>query len=67
MNAGIIALVKPLTLGHDTTHFYLPVAAVSPAILAALLVTRRQLGRLEGAALSGLYLAYLAVAVLIST
>lgn len=67
LNAGIIALVKPLTLGHDTTHFYLPVAAVSPAILAALLVTRRQLGRIEGAALTGFYVAYLAAAIAIST
>ena len=67
LNAGIIALVKPLTLGHDTTHFYLPVAAVSPAILAALLVARRQLGRIEGAALSALYVAYLAVAIVIAT
>ena len=35
LNAGIIALVKPLTLGTQTTHFYLPVAVASPAILAA--------------------------------
>jgi cation:H+ antiporter len=66
LNAGIIALVKPLALGHDTTRFYLPVAAASPAILAALLIARRQLGRIEGAALTGLYLGYLAVAVVIS-
>src|SRR5437764_8429002 len=37
LNAGVIALVKPLDLGHDTTHFYLPVAAISPAILAGIL------------------------------
>ena len=67
LNAGIIALVKPLTLGHDTTHFFLPVAAVSPAILAARLVARRRLGRIEGAALTGLYVAYVAVAIAIST
>jgi cation:H+ antiporter len=67
LNAGIIALVKPLTLGHDTTHFYLPVAAASPAILAAVLLTRKRLGRIEGAALTSLYVAYVAVAVVIST
>lgn len=67
LNAGIIALVKPLTLGHDTTRFYLPVAAASPAILAALLLARGQLGRIEGAALTSLYVAYVAVAITIST
>ena len=67
LNAGIIALVKPLTLGPQTTRFYLPVAAVSPAIFAATLVVRRQLGRVEGAALTALYVAYVAVAITIST
>lgn len=67
LNAGIIALVKPLTLGPDTTRFYLPVGAASPAILAALLLVRKQLGRIEGAALTGLYAAYVAVAISIST
>ena len=67
LNAGIIAIVKPLTLGSDTTSFYLPVAAVSPAILAAVLVLRKRLGRLEGAALTGLYVAYVAAAIAVST
>jgi len=66
-NAGIIALVKPLTLGAQTTHFYLPVAVASPAILALLLVVRKRLGRIEGAALTGLYVAYVAAAITIST
>lgn len=67
LNAGIIALVKPLTLGPETTHFYLPVAVASPAILAALLVVRKRLGRIEGAALTGLYVAYVAAAIAVST
>ncbi len=67
LNAGIIALVKPLTLGPQTTRFYLPVAAISPAIFAALLVVRKQLGRLEGALLTGLYVAYVAAAIAVST
>jgi cation:H+ antiporter len=67
LNAGITALVKPLVLGSDTTHFYLPVAAASPAILAALLLARKQLGRIEGAALMLLYVSYVAVAIAIST
>jgi cation:H+ antiporter len=67
LNAGIIALVKPLMLGHDTTRYYLPIAVVSPAILAVLLLVRKRLGRIEGAALTALYLAYLAGAIVIST
>jgi cation:H+ antiporter len=66
-NAGIIAIVKPLTLGTDTTRFYLPVAVASPAILAGVLVVRKQLGRIEGAALTGLYVAYVAVAIAVSS
>lgn len=66
LNAGVIALVKPLDLGHDTTHFYLPVAAVSPAILAGVLLVRKQLGRVEGAAMIALYVAYIATAIIIS-
>ena len=67
LNAGVIALVKPLNLGDDTTHFYLPVAAISPAILAGVLLVRKRLGRVEGAALIALYVAYVSVAVAIST
>ncbi len=67
LNAGIIALVKPLSFGTDTTRFYLPVAAASPAILALVLVVRKRLGRIEGAALTGLYIAYVAVAISVSS
>ena len=67
LNAGIIALVKPLTLGSQTTRFYLPVAVASPAIFAAVLVTRKQLGRIEGAGLTALYVAYVAVAIAVSS
>ncbi len=67
LNAGIIALVKPLTLGTQTTHFYLPVAVASPAILAALLVVRKRLARIEGALLTALYVAYVAAAIAVST
>jgi Ca2+/Na+ antiporter len=62
----VIAIVKPLTLDHDTTRFYLPAAAASPALLAAILLTRRRLGRVEGALLIALYLAYIAAAIAIT-
>jgi cation:H+ antiporter len=67
LNAGIIAIVKPLTFDGDTTQFYLPVAVASPAILAGVLLVRKQLGRVEGAALAALYGAYVAVAIAVST
>jgi len=65
LNAGVIALVKPLALDRDTTRLYLPAAAATPAMLAALLLTRRRIGRAEGALLLALYAAYLTAAVLI--
>jgi len=67
LNAGIIALVKPLTLDHQTTRFYLPVAVASPAIFALLLVVRKRLGRTEGAFLASLYVAYVGAAIAVST
>jgi cation:H+ antiporter len=63
LNAGVIALVKPLTLDHDTTRFYLPAATAAPAIFALVLLIRRRVGRREGAALLTLYAAYLAAAI----
>jgi len=66
-NAGVIALISPLRLDRDTTHLYLPAAAASPAILAALLLARRRLGRIEGTTLIALYAAYLALAIIVST
>jgi cation:H+ antiporter len=65
-NAGVIALVKPLALDHDTTHFYLPAAAVSPALFAAVVLLRRRIGRVEGAMLLTLYAAYIAAAIALS-
>jgi cation:H+ antiporter len=66
LNAGIIALVKPLALDHQTTRFYLPVAVVSPAILGLVLVIRKRLGRIEGALLTSLYVGYVAAAIAVS-
>lgn len=67
LNAGVIALVKPLPLDHVTARLYLPAAAASPAILAGLLLTRRQLGHVEGASLAALYAAYVVTAIVVST
>jgi cation:H+ antiporter len=65
LNAGVIALIKPLPLNHATTHYYLPVTAASPAVLATLLIFRGRVGRLEGSLLVGLYAAFTTVAVTI--
>ncbi|MBV9805143.1 MAG: hypothetical protein JO130_18230 [Solirubrobacterales bacterium] len=66
LNAGVIALIRPLSLSQDTTRFYLPAAAAGPVVLAGLLLARPQLGRVEGAALVALYVAYVAAAIAIS-
>lgn len=65
-NAEVIALVKPLTFAHASTRLYLPAAAAAPGVLSLVLVTRRRLGRGEGAALVLLYAFYLAAAVVVS-
>jgi Ca2+/Na+ antiporter len=61
-NAGVIALVRPLSIDAATRHLHLPAALVATIALCTLLATRGGLGRAEGAALLALYAAYLAVA-----
>src|SRR4051812_40291312 len=58
LNAGVIALVKPLRLDADTLHLHLPAAAVSPAVACAVIAFRGGISRLEGALLLALYVAY---------
>jgi cation:H+ antiporter len=66
LNAGVIALVRPLELDHVSRALHLPVAAASPLVLVALFALRRGLGRGEGALLLVLYAAYVVVAVVVS-
>jgi cation:H+ antiporter len=65
LNAGVIALVKPLELGHASVRLHLPVAAGAAATFCALVWLRQGLGRGEGAALVLLYLVYVAVAIVV--
>lgn len=65
LNAGVIAIIKPLPLDAATRHLHLPVAAAAPLILCGLVAMRKGIGRLEGALLLGLYGAYLAAAIAI--
>ncbi len=65
-NAGVIALVRPLDLDSASRWLHLPVAVASPVFLVFLLAWRGGLGRAAGALLVGLYVAYVAAAVIVS-
>jgi cation:H+ antiporter len=65
-NAGVIALVRPLDLDSASRWLHLPVAAASPVFLVFLLAWRGSLGRAAGALLVGLYVAYVAAAVIVA-
>lgn len=49
LNAGVIALVKPLTLDSQTRHLHLPVAVASTLLLCLLLALGRGVDRRAGA------------------
>jgi cation:H+ antiporter len=66
LNAGVIALVRPLTLDDVSRLLHLPVAAGSTIFLVGLFAVRRGLGRPEGGLLVALYVAYVTVAVVVS-
>ena len=66
LNAGVIALIRPLELDDVTRALHLPVAVVSSLLLALVLWGRGGLGRIEGALFVGLYAAYVSVAVALS-
>jgi cation:H+ antiporter len=63
LNAGVIALVKPVPLDRATRELHMPVAAGATLVLCGLLATRRRLGRLEGGALAVLYVLYVGAAI----
>ena len=66
LNAGLIALVRPLQLDDATRFLHLPVASASPSVFVALFALRGGLGRTEGGLLVGLYGVYVAVAIVVS-
>lgn len=59
MNAGVIALVRPVPVAREVLVFHLPVALATTVVVSALLLTGR-IGRRAGAALVALYLGFLA-------
>lgn len=56
-NAGVIALIRPLTVDVATTHFYLPVAVGTVVLISALLL-RGGIPRWAGALLVAIYIAF---------
>jgi cation:H+ antiporter len=64
LNAGVIALVKPLELDDATLYLHLPVSAASVVVLCSLLAARGGIARPAAAVLVALYGAYIAAAVI---
>lgn len=62
LNAGVIALIKPLSLQGPSRWLHLPVAAGAVVLLAAV-AHWRGLGRAEGTVLLALYACYVAAAI----
>jgi cation:H+ antiporter len=66
LNAGIIALVKPLRPDAISVHLHLPVAIGATLALRALLAATSQITRTTGAVMCLLYLGYVAAAITLS-
>jgi len=62
LNAGVIALVRPIRLDGATRDLHLPIAGASGLMLAALVAWRRGLGRGDGLGLLLLYAIYVVAA-----
>jgi cation:H+ antiporter len=62
LNAGVIALVRPIRLDGATRDLHLPIAGASGLMLAALVAWRRGLGRGDGFGLLLLYAIYVVAA-----
>ncbi|MDS1031597.1 hypothetical protein RDV77_03030 [Porphyromonadaceae sp. NP-X] len=63
-NAGIIALVKPITVDPETLKYYLPICLVTTLIVSIFMSTKK-VSRLAGAVLVLLYVAFAAVGFII--
>jgi cation:H+ antiporter len=63
LNAGVIALVRPLELAPVSRSVHLPAAVGGTVLLAVLAAAQSGVGRLAGAVLLALYGGYLAAAV----
>jgi cation:H+ antiporter len=64
-NAGVIALVKRLELDEVTRSLHLPIALSATAVLCGTLAVREGIGRTGGACFLALYVAYVAVTIVV--
>ncbi len=67
LNAGVVALVRPIELDWATRHLHLPMAALSAAVLAVATSAGAGLSRRDGALLVAAYAAYVAASVALAT
>jgi cation:H+ antiporter len=67
LNAGVIALVRPLRLDSASLHLHLPASVAATAVLSGALLANRGIGRAAGAVFVVLYLGYVAAAIAISS
>lgn len=63
-NAGIIALVKPITVDADTLKYYLPICLVT-TIIVSIFMSTKKVSRVAGAVLVLLYVAFATVGFII--
>ncbi len=63
LNAGILAVVRPLPLDDATTRIHLPAAVLSPVILTATVATGAGISRRAGVFLLVLYVAYIGASI----
>ncbi|HNZ72488.1 MAG TPA: sodium:calcium antiporter [Prolixibacteraceae bacterium] len=63
-NAGIIALVKPITVDPETLKYYLPICLVT-TIIVSIFMSTKKVSRLAGAVLVLLYVVFAAVGFII--
>ena len=63
LNAGVVALVRPLELDHVTLVFYLPVAVAATVLVSGIAAWRGGIPRPAGFLLLAAYAAYIAAAI----
>jgi cation:H+ antiporter len=63
LNAGLLAVVRPLPLDEATMRLHLPVAVAAPIVFAATLAARGGIGRLGGVMLIALYASYIGASI----
>ena len=67
LNAGVIAVVRPLSLDRVTLVLYLPAAVAATALVSGVAAWRGGVGRVEGVLMLAAYGAYLVAAIVVAT